>query len=139
MVVQATPSADVWMAYALPYDASQSSSTAPIVRVRPRSTRSHWLSVAALTHRVPRLPSTARVACPAALDAVAGRPCESSVPVGEQLGGGVVGGVVVGGVVGVGVGVVGAGVGGAGGGGGGGGGARGGAGGAPGGPGGAGP
>src|SRR5262245_51568968 len=53
-----------------------------MVAVAPRSTWIHSLLVNALPHRVPVLPSTALAATnpPSTDDAVAGRPCESSVP-----------------------------------------------------------
>src|SRR4051794_33070232 len=53
-----------------------------MVAVAPRSTAIHSLLVNALPHRVPALPSTALAATnpPSTDDAVAGRPCDSSVP-----------------------------------------------------------
>src|ERR1044071_2271954 len=53
-----------------------------MVAVAPRSTWIHSLLVNALPHRVPVLPSTALAAPnpPSTDDAVAGRPCDSSVP-----------------------------------------------------------
>ncbi|GAB3934124.1 hypothetical protein GCM10027614_06560 [Micromonospora vulcania] len=59
MVVQVLPSAEVWSWKARAYAASQVSTTRQMVRVLPRSTRSHCGSLAALAQRVPALPSTA--------------------------------------------------------------------------------
>ncbi len=72
------PSAEVWSWKARAYAASQVSTTRQMVRVLPRSTRSHCGSLAALAQRVPGLPSTAADAArPASWmdEAVAGLPC----------------------------------------------------------------
>src|ERR1700761_4782997 len=84
MFVQVVPLVDVWIWKALPYAASQFSPILLIVWVAPRSTCSHCGSLNALDQRVPVLPSTAALAGYgpgfSLDDAVAGLPCDSSVP-----------------------------------------------------------
>ena len=58
-VVQDVPSSDTWIWKALPYAASQRSTTWSIVAFAPRSTWSHCGSLKALDQRVPVSPSTA--------------------------------------------------------------------------------
>src|SRR5689334_22441704 len=82
-VDQVDPSADVWSWNALPYAASQFSTTWLSEWVEPRSTCSHCGSLNALDQRDPVLPSVAfAAAVPGASveDAVVGWPWDSSVP-----------------------------------------------------------
>src|SRR5690348_10613071 len=60
MLVQLVASVDTWIWNALPYAASQLSTTWQMLYVAPRSTCIHCGSENALDHRVPVLPSTAR-------------------------------------------------------------------------------
>jgi hypothetical protein len=79
-VVQAVPSAEVWIVKARAYAPSQVRTTRLIAAVEPRSTRIHCGSLNALDQRVPGLPSTAADAgapAPSVDDAVAGRPWDS--------------------------------------------------------------
>src|SRR5437899_1791663 len=83
MFVQVVPLVDVWIWKDLPYAASQFSVTCEMVCDDPRSTCSHCGSATALDQRVPVLPSTAAEAGKLVFsveDAVAGLPCDSSVP-----------------------------------------------------------
>src|SRR5918992_239945 len=82
MVVHVVALPEVWSWKARPYAASQRSTIWLMVAVAPRSTWSHCGSLKALDQRVAVLPSTAADAGVPAFsvdDAVAGRPCESSV------------------------------------------------------------
>src|SRR6478672_2128646 len=91
MVVQAVPSGEVWIVYALPYAASQVSLTSLIVAVAPRSTRSHCGSEPSLlAHRVLVSPSNAALAGSdedSTDEAVAVLPWESRVAPGGGGGG----------------------------------------------------
>src|SRR5918999_1224314 len=62
MEVQAEPSPETWIWNALPYAASQLSTTWQMATLPPRSTCSHCGSLNALDQRVPGLPSTAAAA-----------------------------------------------------------------------------
>src|SRR5215831_8379011 len=80
--VQLVASGEVWIWNAVAYAASQTSTTCEMLAVWPRSTCSHCGSAKALDQRVPVLPSTALDAGKLAFssdEAVAGRPCDSSV------------------------------------------------------------
>jgi len=70
IVVQVLPSLDVWIWYDRPNAVSQRRTIRLIVRVLPRSTRIHCGSLNALDHRVPPLPSTARLGVNAAAERV---------------------------------------------------------------------
>src|ERR687895_2090771 len=82
MLVHDVPLPEVWSWKARPYAASQRSTIWLMAAVTPRSTWSHCGSLNVLDQRVPVLPSTAADAGVPAFstdDAVAGRPCDSSV------------------------------------------------------------
>ena len=79
-VVQAVPSAEVWIVKARAYAPSQFRTTRLIAADEPRSTWIHCGSLNALDHRVPGLPSTAAeagVPAPSVDDASTGRPWDS--------------------------------------------------------------
>src|SRR5256885_17215661 len=83
MVVHAVPSGDVWSWNALPYAASQLSTTWLMACVPPRSTWIHCGSLNPLDQRVPVFPSTAFAGPRPAFsldDEVAGWPWDSRVP-----------------------------------------------------------
>src|SRR5947209_74868 len=82
MLVHVAASAETWIWKAVAYAVSHWSVTWVMVAVAPRSTWIHCGSLNALDQRVPVLPSTAADAGvpPFSVeDAVAGRPCDSSV------------------------------------------------------------
>src|SRR5918992_5568675 len=90
MEVQAEPSPETWIWNALPYAASQLSTTWQMATLPPRSTCSHCGSLNALDQRVPGLPSTAAAAGvpPCSTDeAVAGLFDESKVAACARCGG----------------------------------------------------